>query len=74
MAEVLGHVEDYVAPCGVELVLVAGHVEAEEGIAVLKALGPLGPASGGVLAFDGDDGRSIAGFPALVEAQVFFCR
>jgi hypothetical protein len=70
---VLGHVRDHVPPGRGQLILIAGHVEAEQGIAVLKSLRPLGPTAGCIAAGDGDDRSAIAGFPAPVKAQCFFC-
>ena len=71
VGEVLGHVGDDVPLGHREQILIAGQLEAEQGVAVLKALCPLGPAARGVPAGNGKDGRAVADLPAPVEAQGF---
>ena len=51
--------------------LLAGQLEAQQGVAVLETLGPLGPAARGVAAGNGDDGGAIARFPAALEVEGF---
>jgi hypothetical protein len=71
VGEMLRHVGDDVPLSHSEQILISRELEAEQGIAVLKTLGPLGPTARGIAAGDGDDGGTIAGFPSPVEAQGF---
>ena len=71
VGEVLGHVGDDVAPGQREQILISRQLEAQQGIAVLESLGPLGPAARGIAAGDGDDRGAIAHLPTPVEAQCF---
>ena len=50
-----------------EKFVVAGGVESQEGAAVLEALGPLGPAAGGVFARNREDGRAPGDVPGALE-------
>lgn len=50
---------------------VAGGVEMEEAHAELEALGPLGPAAGGIFPGDGEDGRALGGIPRGVDGADF---
>ena len=72
VGQMLRHVGDDVPLGHGEQILISGQLEAEQGIAVLESLGPLGPAARRVAAGDGDDGGAIAGLPTPVEAQCFF--
>lgn len=71
VADVAGHALEGVGAADVEEVLVAGGFELEELAAVLEALGPFGPAAGGVASVAGDDGGALGGIPGLVEAADF---
>jgi hypothetical protein len=64
-----GHALDGVAASEFEELIVAGGVELQDGGAELEALGPLGPAAGGVAAGDGEDGRAVGRVPRGIEAE-----
>ena len=73
VSQVFRHVTDDMPPGRGELILIAGHIEAEQGVAVLKSLRPLGPVARGIAPGEGDDGSAITGLPAPVKTQGFFC-
>jgi hypothetical protein len=60
-----------VPPRQVQQSAVAGEFEAEQGIAVLESLRPLGPAAGRVAAGNGDDRRAIEAFQRWSKRSVF---
>jgi hypothetical protein len=71
VGDVGGHEVDGVAAGDVEEGFVAGEFELVGGGAELEALGPFGPAAGGVGALDGEDGGAEGGIPAVLEAVDF---
>ena len=72
VGQMLRHVRDHVPPRHGQQIPVARQIEAQQGIAILKSLRPLGPAARRITAGDGDDGGAIAGFQRRSRVSVFF--
>ncbi len=72
VGEMLGHVGNDVPLGNGEEIPISGQLKADQGIAVLESLRPLGPAARSVATRNGHDGGSVAYFPAPVEAQGLF--
>ena len=73
MGDVKGHEVDHFGADGIKEFGVAGSIELKDSGAVLKALGPLGPAAGGVLAADGEHGGTVGGLPCALDVSDFGC-
>ncbi len=71
MSEVLGHIVHDMAACKGQEARVACEIEADESVAILKALRPLGPTARRVLAGDGEYRRAIGHLPAALEHDGF---
>lgn len=67
MGDMGGHAVAGAAPGEVEELGIAGGFELEQGGAELKALGPFGPATGGVAALDGEHGGAVGGIKGGIE-------
>ena len=65
--DVRGHEAERPVATDAEHLLVTRRIELQDRRAVLKALRPLGPSAGGVLALDGEDRGAVGVLPVLLE-------
>src|ERR1035438_3843113 len=69
VCQVLRHILDYVASRRVQQIPLASQIEAQQRVAILKALRPLRPTACRVSTACCKDGRPISSFPAPIEPQ-----